>query len=291
MTSGDGFSMHLPPAPRRLPLSLQISNLFDGLTQIGFFILLFSTPFMWGFVGNADFSPITFHGAIQKTEGHVTKVENTRASEGHQNIYANHYSFFADGRHFEGVSYSLGAPPEVSSKIAIEFDRNNPKKSRIEGMRRGQFGLGVLFVLIFPAVGLLITVFSMRASMRTLAILSRGVMTYGTFKEKRATNVTVNRQRLYQHIFDFTAADGKTYEASATAGRSAEELTDDDREALLYDPAAPEKAVLIDNLSIKPEVDSSGALKGNTGQAIRRLILPAITVGVNVLWLLHVMKQ
>jgi Protein of unknown function (DUF3592) len=286
MTFREGFSLYLPPPPRRIPLALQISNLFDGLTQLGFFLLLFSTPFVWGFAGNADFSPITFRGAIEKTEGVVTKVEKTGDSVNRQRIYANHYSFLADGRQFESVSYAPGTGPEVGRKVTIEFDGKNPNRSRIEGMRRAPFGMGVLFVLIFPFIGLLITVFSMRASMRANSVLSRGVMTYGRFKEKRATNVTVNKQRVYEHIFDFTAADGKKYEASASATRS-DELTDDGREALLYDPAAPEKAVLIDNLSI----DSDGELKGNAGQAIRRLILPVITVGANVLWLLHVLER
>src|SRR5262245_20404942 len=83
----------LAPPPRRVPLSLALVNLFHGFAQIGWFIFGFGMIFAWAFVGNADFSSLTFRGEHPRATGHVTRVESTGSSENRRQVIANHYEF------------------------------------------------------------------------------------------------------------------------------------------------------------------------------------------------------
>src|ERR1043165_8165904 len=94
--------------PRNVPLSLQLVNFFNGFAQIGWAVFGFGMIFFWGFAGNADLSFATFRGNIARAKGRVTSVENTNASENHQQIMANRYEYNVAGEWFQGKSYSTG---------------------------------------------------------------------------------------------------------------------------------------------------------------------------------------
>ena len=283
MTTSAEFAGRLAPAPRSVPMSLRLSNIFNAGAQLGFFVLLFSTPFFWMFAGNADLSFVTFRGSTATAIATVTHVDDTAASESHQRIYANHYSFFADGRPFEGVSYSTGNSLAPLSKATVEYLDSNPGRSRLEGMRRGMFSPVVLFVLIFPLIGLAIVYFSLKYGMKSNRLFTYGIPAYGKLRDKRPTNTRVNNRPVWELVFDYRAQNGQTYEAS-TRTSMIERLTDDREEPLLYDPDAPSEAVFLDEMGSTPRLDDSGALRGSGG-AIFALILPSLFTAIN-LWML-----
>lgn len=282
MTTSAEFAGRLAPAPRPVPLSLRLSNIFNAGAQLGFFLLLFSTPFFWMFAGNADLSFVTFRGATATAIATVTHVDDTAASESRQRIYANHYSFFADGKPFEGVSYSSGNSLAPLSKATVEYLDSNPQRSRLEGMRRGMFPPAVLFVLIFPFIGLVIVYFSLKAGMKSNRLFAYGVPAYGRLKDKRPTNTRINNRPVWELVFDYRARDGQTYEAS-TRTSMIERLTDDREEPMLYDPDAPSQAVFLDEMGRTPLLDETGALRGKGG-AIFALILPSLVTFINLWW-------
>ncbi|MFA6958148.1 MAG: DUF3592 domain-containing protein [Thermoanaerobaculia bacterium] len=278
-------ALRMMAPPRSVPLSCRLALMLNAGVQIGFFVLAFSTPFFWLFVANADLPSITFRGERMRTNGVVTEVVRTNASENKTRIWALHYSYSVAARQYEGVSYASGDQDlESGALVIVEYLKRDPSRSRIEGMRRGMFGLGVLFVLIFPAIGLGITLAALRYGMRKSAILCRGVTVFAKYKETRPTNMTVNKRPVFEVIHEYRTLEGELREAS-TSTTDVDSITDDAEEMLLYDPARRDSGVPVDSLTPLPELDEAGGFSGNLTGALVRLLFPAAVIAGNAFWL------
>jgi hypothetical protein len=271
---------HLSPAPRPVPLSLQIVNFFNGIAQVGWLIFGFGMIFFWAFVTNADFSFVNFRGPHETVTGKVTRVEDTGASVNRQRVHASHYEYSVDGYFFTGVSYGTGGSASPGQSVEIEYAGGNPSRSRITGLRRAMFGPGVTFVSLFPLIGLLILVPSTISGIRRNRLLREGLLATGTLKSKSRTNVTINNRPLYELIFEFTARDGRRHEAKARS-TATERLEDEAQEPLLYDPADPTRAYMFDEAPARPEIEANGDLRGRPAAAVRSLILPGLMIGAH----------
>jgi hypothetical protein len=273
-------TMHLASAPRRVPLSLQVVNFFNGFSQIGWALFGFGMIFFWVFVSSADFSFLTFRGPHQTVEGHVTGVENTNASENEQPVQAHHYEYSVAGRLHSGTSYVTGDSLAPGATVTVEYDESDPARSRIEGMRRALFGPGVMFVTIFPFVGLALMIPATITGLKRNRLLREGLIANGKLISKRETNVRINRRPVIELCFEFTARDGKRYQAKARTTDTAR-LEDEAQEPLLYDPNNPTRAYVLDETPARPEFEPNGDLRGRTGAAIAVLILPALVIAVH----------
>lgn len=278
--------MQFAPPPRRVPISLELANIFNGMSQFGWFFFGFGMIFFWVFVGHADFSAITFRGDIAQTSGKVVRVEETGASENETSVMANHYEYSVAGQRLRGTSYTTGSAVAEGEEVTVEFTEGNPLRSRIAGMRRAQFGPWISFVAIFPLIGFLILYYAMKNGLRRTALLRRGILTTGKLIDKEPTNVTVNDRRVYELTFEFTARDGRRCEAKARTSDPSR-LEDENAEPLLYDPEDPSRAYLLDEIPGRPEVDGTGELLGRPIQAVFMLILPVIVIGGHVLYFLN----
>jgi hypothetical protein len=278
------FVGRLAPPPRSLPLTTMLSYFLGGLVQLGCFLLLFSLPFVWAFVLNADTSFISFRGSnIETTSGRVTRIEPTGASENNERVYANRYTFRVNGVVHEGVSYSTGQKVSDGEEVTIQYDARRPEqRSRIAGMRTKEFGALALIVSIFPLIGLTMVLFGVRSGARTVSILRRGVSAFGTLLESHQTNVTVNKQPVWALGFEYLAQDGMRREVS-TRTTTPGVLSDEPQELLLYDPAHPDRAVFADELKPLPQLDEAGTILGQPLRAAILLILPAL-VATPVVW-------
>jgi hypothetical protein len=288
VTTPADVALRLAAPPREVPLSLRVSTLFNVVTQIGFFLLAFSSPFFWAFAWNMDHSWLTFRGDIVRTNGTVTDVSDTRTSENRRRIYEIRYTYSVSAVRYDGISWISGDSPEAGAVVTVEYKRPSPQVSRIEGMRRGMFGPGVLLVLIFPGVGLTVTVFAMRWGVRHLRLLERGAVASGKLIRREETNVTVNRQRVWALTFEFTTLEGVRHEATART-HVTDKLTDDAQEILLYEPADPARAIPLDDFSPRPEFDDASRIKGDPARALLSAIMPALTIGGNLWWVWHLL--
>ena len=275
------ISMRFAAPPRRVPLSLMTQNLFNGAAQLGWFIFGFGMIFLWAFAGHADFSAITFRGNIAETSGRVTRVEETGASENEQTIVANHYEYSVAGKTLSGTSYSRGSSASVGEEVRVEYKEASPLTSRIAGMRRAQFGPWTVVVSIFPLIGWAILYYSTKSGARRTHLLRTGLLTTGKLVNKEPTNMTVNKRRVYELTFEFTARDGRRCEAK-TRSSDTRKLEDEATEPLMYDPEKPEVVYLLDELPSRPEIDGTGELVGHPVAAVLSLILPAIVIGGHV---------
>ena len=268
--------------PRRVPISLRVVNFFNAGAQIGWGVFGFGMIFFWAFTWNADYSFLTFLGSHSKVLGRVTAVEDTGASENKRRIYAHHYEYSVAGVDYKGTSWTKEQELEPGTLADIEYDEGNPAHSRIVGMRRGQFSPAVLFVVIFPAIGLALLIVFTRIGMKQNDLLRDGVFTTGVLKSRRPTNMTVNKRPVFELLFEFTARDGRKCEASART-TDPSRLEDEAREPLLYDPENPSKAYVLDEAPARPKVEMNGDLVGRPGVAIASLILPGIVTTAHAL--------
>ena len=278
----------LAPPPRRVPWSLRVINIFNVGTQVGWAVVGFTSIFFWAFVANADLSFLNFRGPFSHADGRVLGIERTNASENHAHIYENRYEFSAAGEWFRGVSYSTGKPDlSVGDTVRIEYKEDDPRQSRIAGLRRGLFGPGVLFVLLFPLVGAAFVAGAMLYGMKRNRLLRTGLVTAGVLKKQRPTNTTIQNRRVYELTFAFTDWMGRPQQAVVRSSRP-EKLMDEREEPMLYDVDDPSSACMLDDAPSRPAVDENGELQGRLGAAVAAVILPVLVVGGNVLYALHV---
>ena len=267
--------------PRRIPLSLRVVNFFNVGAQIGWGVFGFGMIFFWVFAGNADFSKFTFH-PDGRVFGRVTRVEGTGASENEQTISATHYQYSVAGELYNGKSYTTGGTPAVEDEVTIEYDEDNPSRSRIEGMRRAMFGPWSVIVAIFPAVGLAFLIPCTLWGRKRNRLLREGILTTGKVIDVRPTNMTINRQPVWEVVFEFHDRNGQRRECSARSTNT-ERLQDEDAEPLLYDPEDPSKACALDEAPARPKFDLNGDLEGRPLAAALALILPGIVIGAHAL--------
>ncbi len=277
----DNQPLRFTAPPRRVPLSLRIVNAFNMWAQIGWGVFGFGMIFFWVFAGNADFSFATFRNP-GRTNGRVTNVESTGASENKQTIRAAHYQFSIAGELFEGKSYSTGSTPSEGDVVTIEYDEDNPARSRIEGMRRAMFGPWAAIVAIFPAIGLIFLIPGMRTGIKRNRVLRDGILTTGTPIDRRPTNITINNRPLWEVVYEFHDRNGQRRECCARAVDTTR-LTDEPSEALLYDPTDPTKAYVIDEAPARPTFDANGDMEGRPMAALFASILPGIVIGAHLL--------
>ena len=278
-------SLRFAPPPRRVPFSLGITTALNAVAQIGFGVLGFSSIFVWVFVANADFSFITFAGAVGRVTGTVTRVVQTNAREARRTIRENHFEYSVAGRTLEGKSYNSGEELQPGQKVLVEYVERAPERARISGQRQAMFPPAVSFVLLFPAVGLALAIGGVRWGSRRVRLLRDGVLTTGVLTHKRATNTRVNNRRVFELTFEFTAQNGQRCEAKARTSIT-DRLEDERQEPLLYNPNRPEDAVMLDEASSRPRFDESGGLMGRPIAALFAMILPALVIAANVLALL-----
>ena len=271
--------------PRRVPLSLRIVNFFNGWTQIGWGVFGFGMIFFWIFGMNADFSFLNFRDPAGRATGRVTRVEDTNASENDQHITLNYYEYNVAGEWLDGKSYATGDRPAVGDEVTVEYDTDSPRRSRIEGMRRGMFGPFVLFVAIFPAIGLVFLIPGTLSGRKRNHLLKHGIFATGKAIDRRPTNVRINNQPLWEVVFEFHDRNGQRRECCARAVDTTR-LEDEENEALLYDPDDPTKACVIDEAPARPKFGPDGEIEGNPGKALLASIIPAgvITMNALLLW-------
>ena len=269
--------LRFTPPPRRVPLSLRIVNFCNGAAQVGWGVFGFGMIFFWVFGTAADFSFLTFRGD-GRVVGRVTAIEATNASENEQRVMASHYEYSVAGRPFQGTSYTTAATPHEGAEVTVEFDPDDPRRSRIAGMRRTEFGPAAMLVVIFPFVGLIILIFALRTGVKRNHLLREGLLTTGTLVSKEPTATTVNKRRVWKLTFEYIDRAGQRREVEART-TDTERLQDEKAEPLLYDPSAPStRAYMLDEAPARPTFDADGQLEARPLAAVVALFIPALVI-------------
>lgn len=265
---------------RHVPTATRLKVLFGGVTNfMGWFFFGFGMVFVWVFVMNMDLGFWYFSADSPKTTGKITKVGATNSTVNKQRVYACYYEFrTTEGKTFQGISYAYGNYPQEDFDVTVQYVAKDPSISKVEGLSQGAFPPFVLFILIFPLVGLIFIFFNTRYALKALHLLNYGKITTGKLIGKRATNTQINKRTVYELAFQFQAEDGQTYEVKSKT-HTPEILEDDPQERLLYDAGNPSYAVLFDNLPGHPRMDQNGIItEESLISAFPYLIVPFLTV-------------
>ena len=253
--------MNLPSAivsspPRDVPLSTRIVTLLGGpLNPFGWIFFGFGMLFVFGFIGDADLTSwYLFRGQTETAQGIVTAVEKTNATEGGDKhghggtpIYAYSYHFTYSQTEHQGVSYRVGMAAQAGATVTVEFPKNHPDISRIQNMRRNVFGPSVMFVLLFPLIGLIFIIINLTRGRKNLSLLANGEHVQAVHTDKEATRTQINKRTVYKVWFEFTDLHGELQKAfTKTINPGIIEGTG--LEPLFYNRQSPSQIVLLRDL-------------------------------------------
>ena len=246
--------------------------------QFNWFFFGFGLIFFWMFTMNADLSFLRYTGNIITVQGIVTDSIETYFSENKIRIFENHYKFKTkEGIEFEEFSYSTGQNIQIGETVTVEYPEGKPEYSRIRGMRRQMFGIVVLFVLIFPIIGLVGIVFGIKKSLCRIKLLKYGRLTKGKLISKVPTNKRINDQTVCKFTFHFKDVLGNKFFVSEKTHLL--HLLDGDAEKrLLYLKSNPNCAVMFDLLPTSPLIDEKGNVKSSLVDSLFAISIPLATI-------------
>jgi hypothetical protein len=118
--------------------------------------------------------------------------------------------------------------------------------------------LSVLFLLIIPIAGAALFAAATVRGLRHVTLLRRGEVAAAQKISGRATNTSVNGQRVIEYTYEFRAGDWQIYKGVSRAIAS-EEISDEVGEPVLYLPSNPAVSVLVDALPLRSTLDVDGA--------------------------------
>lgn len=264
---------------REVSLGLQLRLLFGSvIALIGWFFLPFGMLFVYIFAFNADVSFLYLDSSSPQAEGKVLKVVQTNARENKKTIYAYHFEFMYEAnKRAEGVSYGFDRNLNVGNKVTIVYNKNKPSYAKIVNMRKAMFGVGILFVCIFPIIGIILIFLSFVKGMKDIHLLRTGTLGYGKLIGKTPTNARINNKTVYKLIFELEV-NGQKYEVSAQSHKP-EYLTDEPQETLFYDANNPKNAILKDALPARVHLINQNQLEPvSVLSSLHYLILPILGV-------------
>jgi hypothetical protein len=282
-----------PLAERSVPLVVRLAVLFGGPANLfGWFFFGFGMVFVWLFACRSDVTSwYRFKGPLETVQGQVISSTRTDASQGRRRsgrIYRYTFSYLVDDREYQGASYAVGQQLQAGSSVTVEFPIGKPTVARIRSMRTNVFGPGVLFVLVFPLVGLCVVYFGFISGLKTCSLLRCGVLTSAKLVSKEPTNISVNRRMLYKFIFSFTTSEGRACTASDKT--TAERFENGNQEPIIYDPRRPESALLLAGLPAGLQIGDDGQIVNRRpAAAIVSCVIPLVCIvghGFWGLWLL-----
>ena len=239
--------------PRTISTGLKISIFFKNpIAVIGTVFFLFGLIFPIVFGSMADFkSAFSFSDNDPAIKGVVIDKTATSSSENKRRIYDYTYRYSIDGKTYTGHSFSTSYENETGDTVNVLYVAKQPELSRIEGMRAAPFGIWILvFTSIFPILGLIFFIVSLRKAKSNIYLVQNGILTHGKVIRKEPTNTKVNNNTVYKVFFQYKSQDGNLQEAF-NKSHLTYNLGDEEKEPLVYDSQNPSKAVLLDTLPKK----------------------------------------
>lgn len=277
----DKLPPRLEPPPRKVPATLVWRLLFGGIGALGWFVATVSMVAVLVLVPRAEIFRPDYDRTGTAT---ITRVEETSSSEGSRSnarpIHRVHFTFVDDnGTTRTGASYTT-YPPATGDRYRVEWVAADPSKSRLVGMRARPFDRSVLFMLLFPIVGLGLAFAQLFIGIRAIRLLRTGLETRGKLVAKQPTGSSVNNQPVMALTFEFQVG-GHPVRATVTAVDTSV-LEDDELEPMLYDPRRPTRATTLDHLPGSPKITEDGRIIVGPGFTGLLVTMPVLTIGLIV---------
>lgn len=270
--------------PRRFSLPTKLAIIFGGaLQQMGWAFGGFGMIFFWVFVMNSEARYLlAFDGQWVDTDGTISNISTTNSEVNDQVIFAYKFTYNVKGRVMEGTSYGPSSREyEVNSPVAVEYKSRNPERVRIEKMSSSIFPVWVIFVCIFPIIGLAFIFSGLYSNLKALRMLVYGKFTKGKLVNKIPTNTQINNQTVFKYEFEFEV-EGQRHIARCQTYQGWK-VEDEEMEIILYEPRAPKNSIVYDAVDTVPEINPRGELEPVKAFHLTLLILPSLAIGINAI--------
>lgn len=229
---------------RNVPLGLKLKIFFSDVKAIigiaftltgSIFVIVFGSFFWEAGTGLNENDP-TAPGAVEYISGTGTEINGRR-------VYKYGYSFSAaDGKRYTGTDEQFVGIAVQGDTVKIRYSAKNPEISEFADFRESVMPWWImLFIGIFPGIGLIILALAISKTQRTIAVLKVGETAWGQFAGQEPTNTKVNKQTVYRLFFKFTAPNGQEYTATGVTHKTYA-LKDEENELVVFDPNKPENA-------------------------------------------------
>ena len=246
------------PPPRDVPRNILRRRLRYSL---GWFGYLFGGLFFGlGTLFTAIFVPWRLASELSLDLGSPTRVEATIKSceetsmeVNESRVYRVQYQFqTAAGQRIDGTCFLWGERMTQGENTQAEYVASRPEWNRLVGGHLNAFGYFGSFTVLFPLVGAAVLGLSWRVRHRAVQLLRHGLFAMGQVKAVEETHVTVNDQRRYRVIVEYTAAGQRLtaqYHAYGVDVALARRHLDNGEEiGLLYDPERPQRVLFAESL-------------------------------------------
>jgi hypothetical protein len=207
----------------------------------------------------------------------VLDCRGTHASVNDTEVYENRYRYELNGIVYSGLSYAEGRCLE-GEPATIEYLKDQPEFSRVQGMRRERFGPWALLIAVIPGIGLVIVMVCLRTGATRVRLLREGIAVQGRFAGKWATNTEINDRRVYRVAIDYKAHDGAVH-STVVRSTNPERFEREVQEAVLYDPQRLDRATTIDGLPGGLKLDEFGQFQA--GGSWWSLVPPVLSLALN----------
>lgn len=201
----------------------------------GIFVVVFGAVMLSTKTNVSDGDPIA--------PGIITKVDPTGTTINDQTLYKYYYEFQTPkGNNIKSHTKAFWGIAKPGDTIDIQYKPEQPEESRFADYTEEVFPAWImLFLFIFPAVGLVLLFSAIRKAIRSIKVLKVGETAWGQYAGQEATNTKINNQTVYRLFFKFTAPDGNEYTAVGTTHRTYR-LRDEEQELVVFDPKDPSNA-------------------------------------------------
>lgn len=285
-------SRHLrQPPPRHISLITQLSILLGGfLNTFGWIFLTFGSLFVWVFGYNSE-ARFIFDPPIEKweiAEGVILNAERTGSSVNGQNVWQYDFQLYVNERAYSGTSYTITQRFKEGAEVPVLYLFDAPEKSYIKGTKRAHFpAWTALVVSIFPLVGLIMILVTVKRNTKFLRLLQNGQFTRGQLKDKQSTNssITINGRHypIYKYEFEFLV--GSHCYSAFCQTHLTQRVEDEEKEIVLYNAHDPKDAIVYDAFKNAPDINGQGQLEPMTLKQSWVILLPILFILVNyILW-------
>ena len=279
----------LAPRPRRLPAAVRL-GLFGAERPLraGWALLAVAVAMAWVLLPSTELPRLAAGAPLPAaTAAEIVSSEPAAPLLGGlagtgEALVAHRFVFTAaDGRRVEGVSYAPGPVLPAGTAVLVEYPPGREAGARIRGMRRRPLtaaGLmrspaGLAGLALPLIVGLVALAVGLRRRAVTTALLQQGAVSTAVLCDPEQGD---RRGRV---VYRFATRGGVRSRVELSA-RPPGGRTPRQREPVLYDPAAPERAVFPTWLACLPGVDGDGQWRHEpAGRALARCAVPLLVLG------------
>jgi hypothetical protein len=220
---------------------------FNLSSFIGLCFFIIGTFFAFIFTSTLNKSSFySFNNNVDTVNGKILKVNKTSfgfsSETGSHNdrIFEYIFSYTVDKSVFINKGYADGAKSNSNDIVNVKYKKDNHGVSKANGLRTSHYGLYILFVLVFPFLGIWLLIKGLKRGNTFIKSLQDGIQTEANFQSFEQKN------EYYEHSYSFIDFNGVT----RTVVENRNDKTIIQTVKVIYNRQEPDKSVVLNYKSL-----------------------------------------